>query len=212
MLAEIIVTLAIFSFNIIDVKAQNEKRLEAAAKLSKPAYLKYSDSAKKAEKLKEKFEKDRQIVLGEKGVIQSLLLDFRANVTDFEQAAKSLGVDVNVEKYKGEIRRLDSWGTDEVWMMEGLYAGALAVLIVAQTGVIAYLFWWLRGEMEDSLEELDTKLAMAIQKVIGELPLGDFEAPNAFQQFLMQLIQQKTTAGSVEIIPRDPKGQFIGKE
>jgi hypothetical protein len=97
-------------------------------------------------------------------------------------------------------------------MMEGLYAGALAVLIVAQTGVIAYLFWWLRGEMEDSLEELDTKLAMAIQKVIGELPLGDFEAPNAFQQFLMQMIQQKTTAGTVEIIPRDTKGQFIGKE
>jgi len=97
-------------------------------------------------------------------------------------------------------------------MMEGLYAGALAVLIVAQTGVIAYLFWWLRREMEDSLEELDSKLAMAIQKVISELPLGDFEAPNAFQQFLMQMIQQKTTAGTVEIIPRDTKGQFIGKE
>ena len=94
--------------NIIEVKKQNEKRLEAVAKLSKPAYLKYSDSAKKAEKLKEKFDKDRQIVLGEKGIIQSLLLDFRANVTDFEQAAKSLGVDVNVEKYKGEIRRLDA--------------------------------------------------------------------------------------------------------
>ena len=94
--------------NIIEVKKQNEKRLEAAAKLSKPAYLKYSDAAKKAEKLQAKFEKDRQIVLGEKGEIQSLLLDFRANVTDFEQAAKSLGVDVNVEKYKSEIRRLDA--------------------------------------------------------------------------------------------------------
>jgi len=97
-------------------------------------------------------------------------------------------------------------------MMEGLYAGALGVLIVAQTCVIGYMFWWLRREMEDSLEELDSKLAQAIQKVISELPLGDFEAPNAFQQFLMQMIQQKTTAGSVEIIPRDPKGQFIGKE
>jgi len=97
-------------------------------------------------------------------------------------------------------------------MMEGLYAGALAVLIVAQTCVIGYMFWWLRREMEDSLEELDSKLAQAIQKVISELPLGDFEAPNAFQQFLMQMIQQKTTAGTVEIIPRDTKGQFIGKE
>jgi len=97
-------------------------------------------------------------------------------------------------------------------MVEGLYAGALAVLIVAQTCFLGYMFWWLRREMEDSLEELDSKLAQAIQKVISELPLGDFEAPNAFQQFLMQLIQQKTTAGSVEIIPRDPKGQFIGKE
>jgi len=96
--------------------------------------------------------------------------------------------------------------------VEGLYAGALAVLIVAQTCFIGYMFWWLRREMEDSLEELDSKLAQAIQKVISELPLGDFEAPNAFQQFLMQLIQQKTTAGSVEIIPRDAKGLFTGKE
>ena len=96
--------------------------------------------------------------------------------------------------------------------MEGLYAGALGMLIVAQTCVIGYMFWWLRREMEDSLEELDSKLAQAIQKVISELPLGDFEAPNAFQQFLMQLIQQKTTAGSVEIIPRDAKGLFTGKE
>jgi len=97
-------------------------------------------------------------------------------------------------------------------MVEGLYAGAFGVLIVAQTCVLGYMFWWLRREMEDSLEELDSKLAQAIQKVISELPLGDFEAPNAFQQFLMQLIQQKTTAGSVEIIPRDAKGLFTGKE
>jgi len=97
-------------------------------------------------------------------------------------------------------------------MVEGLYAGALGVLILAQTCLIGYMFWWLRREMEDSLEELDSKLAQAIQKVISELPLGDFEAPNAFQQFLMQLIQQKTTAGSVEIIPRDAKGLFTGKE
>ena len=97
-------------------------------------------------------------------------------------------------------------------MVEGLYAGALGVLIVAQTCLIGYMFWWLRREMEDSLEELDSKLAQAIQKVISEPPLGDFEAPNAFQQFLMQLIQQKTTAGSVEIIPRDAKGLFTGKE
>jgi len=96
--------------------------------------------------------------------------------------------------------------------VEGLYAGALAVLIVAQTCVLGYMFWWLRREMEDSLDELDSKLAQAIQKVISELPLGDFEAPNAFQQFLMQLIQQKTTAGSVEIIPRDAKGLFTEKE
>jgi len=97
-------------------------------------------------------------------------------------------------------------------MVEGLYAGALAVLIIAQTCLIGYMFWWLRREMEDSLEELDSKLAQAIQKVISELPLGDFEAPNAFQQFLMQLIQQKTTAGSIEIIPRDAKGLFTEKE
>ena len=44
--------------NIIEVKKQNEKRLEAVAKLSKPAYLKYSDSAKKAEKLNRRINED----------------------------------------------------------------------------------------------------------------------------------------------------------
>ena len=94
--------------NIIEVKKQNEKRLEAAAKLSKPAYKKYSDSAKKAEKLKEKFEKDRQIVLSEKDKIKSFLNNFGGAIEDVEQAGKQLGVDIPVEKFYSAYNRLEA--------------------------------------------------------------------------------------------------------
>jgi len=94
--------------NIIDVKAQNEKRLEAAAKLSKPAYLKYSDSAKKAEKLQAQFEKDRQIVLSEKNEIKSFLNNFGGAIEDVEQAGKQLGVDIPVEKFYSAYNRLEA--------------------------------------------------------------------------------------------------------
>jgi hypothetical protein len=94
--------------NIIEVKAQNEKRLETAAKLSKPAYKKYSDSAKKEEKLKEKLQKEQQTVLAEKGNIQSFLLNFRTAVSQVESAGKALGVDIPVDKFRSQIDKLDA--------------------------------------------------------------------------------------------------------
>ena len=94
--------------NIIEVKKQNENRLEAAAKLSKPAYLKYSDSAKKAEKLKEKFDKEHQTVMSMKGEMQSFGLKFRTAVTQVEKAAKELGVDIPLDKFRSAIDKLDN--------------------------------------------------------------------------------------------------------
>jgi len=94
--------------NITDVKKQNEKRLEDAAKKSEKTYKVYSDSAKKEEKLKEKLQKEQQTLLSEKGAIQSFLLDFRAAVSEVESAGKALGVDVPVDKFRSQINKLDA--------------------------------------------------------------------------------------------------------
>tara|TARA_R100001126_G_scaffold33791_1_gene18942 strand:+ start:1517 stop:2185 length:669 start_codon:yes stop_codon:yes gene_type:complete len=94
--------------NITDVKKQNEKRLEEAAKKSEKSYKIYSASAKKEENLKEKLQKEQQIVLAEKGNIQSFLLDFRSAVSQVESAGKALGVDVPVDKFRNQINKLDA--------------------------------------------------------------------------------------------------------
>jgi hypothetical protein len=94
--------------NITDVKNKNEKRLEDAAKLSKKAYLKYSDSAKKAEKLRAKFDKEHQTIMSMKGEMQSFGLKFRSAVTQVEKAAKGLGVDIPLDKFRSAIDKLDN--------------------------------------------------------------------------------------------------------
>ena len=93
---------------IIDVKKENEIRLEKAAKKAENAYNKYSDVAKKAESAKEKFDKEHQIVMSMKGEIQSFLLGFRGAVTQVEKAGKELGVDIPLDKFRSAIDKLDN--------------------------------------------------------------------------------------------------------
>ncbi len=98
----------------------------------------------------------------------------------------------------------------ETW----IYACALGVAILIQTGVYIGGFYWFRNEIELQLEELDQNLAAAIQKVVSELPLGELtgaEPPNPLQMMLMQLITNSTTKkepGIMDVLVRDEKGQF----
>lgn len=55
------------------------------------------------------------------------------------------------------------------------------------------------------LEEIDARVAGAIQAVVQDLQLEGVEPPTAIQQFLMGLVQEKFAAAK---IPRDLKGQF----
>tara|TARA_Y100000310_G_scaffold172587_1_gene172699 strand:- start:331 stop:651 length:321 start_codon:yes stop_codon:yes gene_type:complete len=94
-----------------------------------------------------------------------------------------------------------------VWI-EGL-------LIVGFTVTIAIQLLTLRSThalLLQLLEELDGRLAEAIQAVISDLPLGDLpEPPSPLAQFLLGLLQdQMGNRGSAlsSELPRDLKGQF----
>ena len=93
---------------IIAIKKSHEKELIQLAKSSEKVYKEYSDSAKKAEKLKEKFNKEHQTVMSMKGEMQSVGLKFRTAVTQVEKAGKELGVDIPLDKFRSAIDKLDN--------------------------------------------------------------------------------------------------------
>ena len=72
--------------------------------------------------------------------------------------------------------------------------------------------WWLRGEIEEIITELDANLAQAIQKVIQDLPIGDFEPPNPIQMMIMQLIQDNMKPKTIMAQARDDSGLFVAAE
>ncbi|HIA04217.1 MAG TPA: hypothetical protein EYN66_20365 [Myxococcales bacterium] len=81
------------------------------------------------------------------------------------------------------------------------------------------LSMWIRRELEDSMEQLDNSLAMALQSTVEKLT-GEgavaFEAPNPIQaalgQVLMSIAQQKMNTVEATITPRGADGTFKGLE
>ena len=78
---------------------------------------------------------------------------------------------------------------------------------------------WIKRELEDSMEQLDNSLALALQstmdKLTGEGAVA-FEAPNPIQaalaQMLMSITQQKMNTVEATITPRGEDGTFKGLE
>ena len=74
---------------------------------------------------------------------------------------------------------------------------------------------WIKRELEDSMDQLDNSLAMALQSTVEKLT-GEgavaFEAPNPIQaalgQVLMSIAQQKMNTVEATITPRDAGGMF----
>lgn len=63
--------------------------------------------------------------------------------------------------------------------------------------------------IRNSAKELDFSLAEALKNVVSELPIGDFEPPNPFQQVLAQILQEKMAPPIVaKEIQRDESGKF----
>ena len=98
-------------------------------------------------------------------------------------------------------------------MMETLYV--IGVVIVGFC-ISFKLLYDLRNAIEDGLDELDSKLALAIQSVVEKIPgLGESEPINPIQMAIGQLIanmSQQNQNPAMKVIQRDEKGLFVKEE
>lgn len=96
-------------------------------------------------------------------------------------------------------------GPDEV-MIETLVLGigiiGLYLAILIQIRMITFA-------IGRSVEELDRRLAEAIQNTVQNLPLGDVEPVSPIQMMIMQLIQDNMAKNPAKVmINRDENGKF----
>ncbi len=64
--------------------------------------------------------------------------------------------------------------------------------------------------IRDAAKGLDANLALSLQSVISELPIGDFEPPNPIQQMIAQLLQERMKPPAIQVkeVMRDDSGKF----
>jgi len=91
----------------------------------------------------------------------------------------------------------------------------LGILDVLCLLSIALLALWMRKELEESVAELDSSLAMAIQSTLDKLTgegIVPFEAPNPIQTALAQMISgmamQKMNTIDAVVQQKGADGQF----
>jgi len=78
----------------------------------------------------------------------------------------------------------------------------------ASTGSILLFLRHMRDEIMTRITVLDGNLAEALQKTLGELPIGDFEPPNPMQMLLTQLVSDRLNPQAVIVQEKDEKGLF----
>ena len=91
----------------------------------------------------------------------------------------------------------------------------LTTLMTLNLIFLAGFAFWIRIYLEQSLLDIDEKLALAIQALVDKLMTGglaEFEPPNPIQGAIAQLIQgmaqQKMNTFDANITDRGPNGQF----
>ena len=106
----------------------------------------------------------------------------------------------------------DGWWRDMVALEFAILAG-LALINLASIVILAH---WIRMHLDQGLQDIDEKLAIAITALIDKLMsgnLGEFEAPNPIQGAIASLIQgiaqQKMQTIDATITNRDESGQFV---
>ena len=99
--------------------------------------------------------------------------------------------------------------------MVALEMAILAGLSLLNLAAIGFLAHWIRMHLDQGLQDIDEKLAIAITALIDKLMsgnLGDFEPPNPIQGAIAQLIQgmanQKMNTINATVTERGPDGQF----
>jgi len=105
----------------------------------------------------------------------------------------------------------DGWRTD----MVALETAILATLGLINLAAIGFLAHWIRMHLDQGLQDIDEKLAIAITALIDKLMsgnLGEFEPPNPIQGAIASLIQgmanQKMNTINATVTERAPDGQF----
>ena len=100
-----------------------------------------------------------------------------------------------------------------------LETAILALLGLLNLCAIGFLAHWIRMHLDQGLQDIDEKLAIAIKALIDKLMsgnLGEFEPPNPIQGAIAQLIQgmaqQKMNTIDATITNRGTDGQFVPPE
>jgi len=87
----------------------------------------------------------------------------------------------------------------------------LGVLDVLCLLSIALLALWMRKELEESVDQLDSSLAMAIQSTLDKLTgegIVPYEPPNPLQAALAQFVMQKMSTIDAVVQHKAPDGKF----
>jgi N-dimethylarginine dimethylaminohydrolase len=92
----------------------------------------------------------------------------------------------------------------------------LALLGLLNLCAIGFLAHWIRMHLDQGLQDIDEKLAIAIKALIDKLMSGEmseFEPPNAIQaaigDFIRSIAHQKMNTINATITERDESGQFV---
>lgn len=92
------------------------------------------------------------------------------------------------------------------WVVMALdYALTLALVNLALLVALGAL---VRHLLLEAIEELDFRLAQALQGVLESLPLAGAEPPNPIQQMLLGILQQNMA----EKVPPNPGGEALKAE
>ena len=87
----------------------------------------------------------------------------------------------------------------------------LGVLDVLCLLSIVLLALWMRKELEESVAELDSSLAMAIQSTLDKLTgegIVPYDPPNPLQAALAQFVMQKMSTIDTVVQHKAPDGKF----
>jgi len=100
--------------------------------------------------------------------------------------------------------------------MVGIEIAILALLGLLNLAAIGFLAHWIRMHLDQGLQDIDEKLAVAITALIDKLMsgnLGEFEPPNPIQGAIAQMIQsiahQKMNTINATVSERGTDGQFV---
>ena len=103
--------------------------------------------------------------------------------------------------------------------MVALEIAILATLALINLASIVILAHWIRMHLDQGLQDIDEKLAIAITALIDKLMsgnLGEFEPPNPIQGAIAQMIQsiahQKMNTIDAVVTERGTDGQFVPPE